>query len=276
MDTTYWHKQGSSSLFEELEWDKPQRRDQAGRLLIVGGSPHALIAPAKAYEYVKNHGIGEAKIVLPEKTKRLVGATLPDAVFLPSTGSGEFSQDGTEELLNYAHWADTLLFAGDIGRNSQTTIMLNSFLRSYNADVVLTKDVLESLANHPEELLQREHTTLVISFSQLQRYIKNSSELLPLQFSMSLVQLVSYLHELTKRYPVSIVTLHEKQIICAVSGEVSTTKIMNEDPEPPLWRLQYASIASCYLTWNPHKHFAALTHSAAMLAHELLGKFEAS
>lgn len=261
METTYWHKQGSEPLFPELEWSKPERRDQAGRLLIVGGSTHALNAPAKAYELVKKQGIGAAKIVLPDKTKRLVGATLPDAVFLPSTTSGEFSQEGTEELLGYAQWADTVLLAGDIARNSQTTILFESFLRSYSGEVVLTKDILESLGNHPQTMLEREHTTLIASFSQLQHLMKNARQTTPLQFSMGIVPLVSYLHELTTQYPVRITTLHEQQIICAANGQVSTTKITHHTPEPLPWRLHFASLASCYLTWYPSKPFESLVHA---------------
>lgn len=274
MDVTYWQKQGSEPLYSELEWNKPERRDQAGRVIIVGGSTHALNAPAKAYEHIKKQGIGEAKIALPEKTKKILGPTLLDAIFLPSTPSGELSQDGNEELLHSTQWADTVLCAGDVGRNSQTTILLESLLRSYAGNIVITKDAIDSMSNHPNALFERSNTVLVVSFSQLQRLIKNSGESKPLQFSMSLFQLVEYLHTFTERYPASITTLHENQIICAAGGQVSTTKIASNHPDPQPWRLHYASLASCYLTWNPEKQFQALTHSAAILAHELSRNLE--
>ena len=71
MPEEYWKRQGTKPLFEELEWNKPERRDQAGRLLIVGGNVHALGAPAKSYELALQTGIGAAKIALPDKTKNL-------------------------------------------------------------------------------------------------------------------------------------------------------------------------------------------------------------
>src|ERR1044071_6867008 len=99
METTYWQRQASKPLFEELEWNKPERRDQAGRILIIGGNVHHLNAPAKAYEVTRRCGIGEVIVALPSKTKRLVGKMIPEAVFTPSTPSGEFAQDGAAELL---------------------------------------------------------------------------------------------------------------------------------------------------------------------------------
>lgn len=265
MASTYWQKQGSKPLFPALEWNKPERRDQAGRLLIVGGNIHALSAPAKAYEEALRHGIGAVKIALPDKTKRLVGRTLIDAVFLPSTHSGEFAQEGRSELLEYAQWADTLLLAGDVGRNSQTSILLESLLSSYSGPVIATKDALESLGNHPKLLLERAATTLVLSFSQLQRIIKNSAEIKAVRFSMDLVQLADYLHEVTEKYTANLVTVLHGQLVVAANGTISTTKLGTFPSEPEPWRLRYATLAACYLTWYPERAFEALTHSASLL-----------
>lgn len=262
METTYWHKQGSEPLFPELEWNKPERRDQAGKLLIVGGNMHALTAPGKAYEQTLKQGIGAVKIALPDKTKSLVGKTLPDAVFLPSTASGEFSQEGSHELLEYALWADTLLLPGDNGRNSQTTIVFEELLKAYTEQAVITRDAVDILSGSPDVMLSREKTTLVVSFSQLQKLIKNTKSSWPLQFSMSLMQLVEFLHSYTEQHPVSLVTLHHNQLIVASGGSVSTTKLATEVSETLPWRLQTAAIVACYQTWNPTEPFKALTNSA--------------
>ena len=32
----YWQKQTEKALFPEIEWSKPERKDQAGRILIIG------------------------------------------------------------------------------------------------------------------------------------------------------------------------------------------------------------------------------------------------
>lgn len=263
MADTYWYKQGDKPLFEQLEWDKPERRDQAGRLLIIGGSSHALSAPAKAYELVKRQGIGDVKIVLPDKTKALVGKSLPDAVFLPSTPSGELSKDGQEQLIDYAMWADSLLLPGDSGHNSQTSILFSQLLSNYSGNIILTRDAIDILINEPDLLLGREKTALVTSFGQLQKLVKSSQQTGALTHNMDLKTICDNLHTFTQNYPIQIATVHNKYLIIASHGNVSTTPLNGDDDN--IWRLDYASIASCYLTWNPNKPFEALTHSAKRL-----------
>ena len=41
MNHDYWHKQTSSKpLFPELIWSRPENRQLAGKLLIIGGNLH--------------------------------------------------------------------------------------------------------------------------------------------------------------------------------------------------------------------------------------------
>ena len=261
-----WQKQTKQPLFPELEWNKPERRDQAGRLLVIGGSSHALSAPANAYQQSKRLGIGDVKAVLPVSTKRLIDKSAVDALFLPSTPSGEFSRDGELELLDYASWADTLLFAGDVGRNSQTTILLESIVRSFSGQIICTKDAVDSLLLQPKILFERESTTLVVSFSQLQKLLKNYSYLYPLSFNMELAQLVEYLNVLSKKIKCSLITLHNKQYIVAHNGTIVTTKITS-NTEPKIWRLSTAVAASCYQTWSPTKPLEALTQAIYQTVH---------
>jgi NAD(P)H-hydrate repair Nnr-like enzyme with NAD(P)H-hydrate dehydratase domain len=256
----YWHKQTEKPLFPELEWNKPERRDQAGRLLIVGGYLHNLNAPAKAYEYTKKEGIGDIKVVLPTKTKPLLANSLPNAVFLPSTASGELARDGFEELLDYANWADTLLLPGDIGKNSQTTLLISDLMQNSKQPTILTRDTIESLQNSPELIADREHTTLILSFAQLQKFTQNLKTTSALTFTMDLIKLVEFLHTFTQEHACAILTLHQHKLIAASEGKISTTPI-RESVEVS-WRTRAASIAACYHTWNPTKPFESLTHTA--------------
>lgn len=258
-----WVKQGDKPLFEQLEWDKPERRDQAGRLLIIGGHLHNLNAPGKAFEYVRETGIGSVQIALPSKVRSLVGTTLPGAIFLPSTSSGEFSRDGLAELIAHAQWADTLLIAGDVGRNSQTTLLLSDLLTQVTTPAVITKDAIDALKNNADALFSRENTTLVASFSQLQHLLGRVNWPDPTLFTMGLVKFVELLSSLTTQYPSSIVTLHQDALCVASSGRVSTTHVSGDKDRT--WRTQMAAAAACYQTWYPDKAFEALTHTAFLV-----------
>ena len=261
--SNYWYRQSDKPLFPELEWNKPERRDQAGRLMIIGGNLHNLSALATAFEVTKKTGIGSIKLVLPDKTKRLVGSTLPEALFLLSTATGEFSHQNEGELLEHVIWADGLLLPGDNGRNSQTTILFEDLLQNYQGLAVVTRDAVDSLSNNSAALLDRADTTLVISFAQLQKLSRNYGESEALLFSMDLVQLTTFLHQFTQKTKASVVTIHQNQLVVAVNGVISTTKL--QPPREKQWRTRYASLAACYQTWNPHKSFEALTQAAYLL-----------
>ncbi len=269
MDHTYWQRQTEKPLFAELEWNKPERRDQAGRLLIVGGYLHNLNAPAKAYQYVQEQGIGSVKVALPSKTKALLGKSLPAAVFLPSTSSGELAREGLDELMEYASWADTLLLPGDMGRNSQTTLLLSDLLTHTTQQAIVTRDAVDVLQNTPQLLTDREHTTLVVSFAQLQKLMQHLNISQALTFNMDLVKLVAFLHNFTSDHPCAIVTSHQGKLLVAAKGQVSTTNAsqdLSQTQDNPLqWRTKAASIAACYQTWNPSNPFEPLTHSTYLL-----------
>ncbi len=268
MDTIYWQKQTNTSLFPDLEWNKPERKAQAGHVLVIGGHEHALNAPAQAYELLKSQGVGEVRVVLPNKTKRLVQAFLPQALYLPSTPSGELAQDGFNELMEYSQWADTILLTGDSGRNSQTAIVFEQLVKAYTGNIVVTRDSMELLHTASQALLQRPATTLVLAFGQLQKLVKQIGHPMPLVSSIDLPRLVSFMHNLSTEYPTAFVTLHQNQLICAANGSVSTTKL-NQDAEPKHWRLPLSTFVAGYQTWNPTKPFEALTHSAYTYAEYL-------
>ncbi len=264
MDSTYWHRQANDPLFPDLEWNKPERRDQAGKVLIIGGDVHNLGAPATSFATLKQNGIGNIKIALPDKTNRLVGKSLPEALFLPSTSSGEFSTEGEIELLDQAIWADTILLPGDNGRNSQTAILFQDIVQAYKDQMVITRDALDLFSNNPGSLFDRSNTTIVASFAQLQKLVKNYGVPSALVFKMDLVKLVSFLYEFSLKVEAAVLTLHHDQLIAAYKGKVSTTKLQVAS-EPQHWRLMAASLVACYQTWNRTKPFESLTHSAYLL-----------
>ena len=58
-DYPYWQKQTADKpLYPDIEWNKPERRDQAGKLLIVGGNKLGFSAAAEAYQTAKDAGVG--------------------------------------------------------------------------------------------------------------------------------------------------------------------------------------------------------------------------
>ena len=256
MEHPYWHKQAAQPLFPELEWSRPENKQQAGKLLIIGGNEFGFVAPADAYSAAEQAGIGAARMVLPDSLSRYIGKTFTAGTLAPSTPSGSFGQAAYATFTDEAAWADGVLIAGDVGRNSETTMVLEHFFETYEGRVTITKDAADLFCVQPSSILQRSTTLLVISLGQLQKLGVGAKFSRAFTSSMGLVQLVESLHEFTKRYAPHIVVKHHDQLVVAVSGEVSTTKLVSE---LPVWRLKTAATASVWWLQNPSKPFEALT-----------------
>ncbi len=253
----YWQKQTSKEpLFPELIWSRPENNRLAGKLLIIGGNLHGFAAPAEAYQAAVKAGIGTAKVLLPDALKKLVGPMIENGEYAPSTPSGSFSQKALAELLELSAWADAVLLAGDLGRNSETAILLEKFLSKSSLPVVLTKDSVDYYNHMPEVLLKRPKTVLVITIAQLQRLTKALAYPKAVRFSMDLLPLVELLHELSVKYPASIVIKHNNYLLVAVKGQVSSTKL---DKPLPIWRVKTAAAVGVWWLQNSTKPFEALT-----------------
>ncbi|HKU18179.1 MAG TPA: hypothetical protein VJP80_02795 [Candidatus Saccharimonadales bacterium] len=259
MDRDYWLKQEAGKpLFPELEWSRPENRQSAGKLLIIGGNLYGFAAVAEAYAVAAQAGIGTARVLLPNAVQKIVGRVLENGEFAPSTPSGSFSQQALNEFLLQAHWADGMLLAGDLGRNSETAILLEKFLHKRPGPLTLTKDAVDYAVSSPHTVLQRPNTLLVLSLSQLQRLGVAAKFDRPVAFSMDLLRLVEWLHEFTAAHALSIIVKHLDHIFVAWGGRVSTTKLASE---LPVWRGQSAATAAVWWLQNPTRPFEALTAS---------------
>jgi ADP-dependent NAD(P)H-hydrate dehydratase / NAD(P)H-hydrate epimerase len=259
MENTYWHKQTATEpLFPDLQWSKPENRRAAGKLLIVGGHAHGFAIPAQAYQESIKAGIGVAKVLLPDALQKLVGTHMEAAEFAPSTPSGSFGRKSLLDLMERADWADGTLIAGELGRNSETAIVLESFVEKYEGRLTLTRDSVDYYYHIAEKLLRRPATLLVVSMAQLQKLCMAARFPRAVTFSMDLLHLIDALHELTSRYPVTIMVKHLSVVLVAHDGQVSTTRL---DSEIPIWRVQHAAHAATWWLQHSSQPFEAITTS---------------
>lgn len=261
MNPEYWLRQTDAPLYPQLEWSRPETKTQAGKLLLIGGTKDGFAAPAEAYAATAKAGAGNLRVLLPESLRRAVGKLFPEAEFAPSTISGSFAAGSLAEWCGAAAWADGVLFPGDLSRNSETTVLLENFLQKYPGQATLTRDAADLLCQQPYSLLHRPDTLLVLAMGQLQRL--GSEAHFPRAFTatMGLVQLADALHEFTKRFAPYLIVRHQSQLVVAINGRVSTTKLTTETS---VWRLQTAAAASVWLMQNPSKPFEALSTAVWM------------
>lgn len=255
----YWHRQQPGKpLYPDVEWNKPEQRSLAGNLGVIGGNKLGFVAVGDAYGVATSSGVGNVRVLLPDVLKKSVPAVITDVVYGASNPSGGLSRDAAPGMHALGAWADSILLIGDAGRNSETAILYEDFIRDYTGQLTITRDSVDLLQNTPELVVERDNTLLVVSFAQLQKLFTKVYYPKMLTFSMQLQQLVETLHKFTITYPVTIMTFHQGAIVVASGGQVTTTPWENP---MSIWKGTVATHAAAYWLWNRAKPLEAATAS---------------
>lgn len=253
----FWLKQVSEPLYPEVIWSKPEQKKVAGKLLVLGGHLHGFDAVGKAYQAASESGAGEVKVALPDKLKKVLGKTLTDAVYLPSTTSGNLSEEGLNDAKHYAQWsAATLLIQP--GDNSESTLLITRLLSAApDHRFILGDGMVQTLSADISTVRSQSRRLWVLSFSGLQKLAQLIENEMGFRSDMGLRPLVLALKSVQADIGQPIVTIYEDTIIVAASGKITTTKRPSQ-PDP-------AMLAGTMAVWwmqQPDKTLQALTSAA--------------
>lgn len=261
MQPSYWQKQTHNKpLYPDLIWDRPENRHHAGKLLIVGGNSGGFQAVAESYGEADRAGVGTARAVLPHSLLRTLRHVFPEAEYAPSTPSGSFAREGLGEILAASLWADGVLLPGDLGRNSETAILVESFAAKYHGVLTLADDAVDYFAANASPVLERGNTTVLASLPQLQKLALSSGYPVAFTSQMPLLGLVEALHGLSSEKLCSILLLQDDAVHIAHEGQVITT--------PRRAKMTAATIGAHAAVWRlqmPSRPLEALASSLAEL-----------
>lgn len=259
MNYPYWQQQSSDKpLFPDIEWSKPEQRSMRGKLGIVGGNKLGFMGVAEAYTVAQKTGAGEVRILLPDALKKSLPKTITDVIYGPTNTSGGLSGEAIAEMRAIGEWASGVLLIGDCGRNSETAVLYETFLREYKGPVTITRDAFDLIRYNAGVILDRPNTQLFVSFAQLQKLFQIVYYPKILAFSMQLTNLVEVLHKFTITYGVTITTFHQDSLIVAYDGKVTTTPCANP---MSIWRGTVPTKSSVYWLWTPNKPLESITSS---------------
>lgn len=185
----------------------------------------------------------------------------PQLLFVPATPAGTLAKSSTLTQQN----ADAVLLIGDLSKNAETAEAVSALCRAYAGPLVVARDSLDLLTTNASSLVMRPHTTLVASLAQLQKLFRALYYPKMLLLTAPLMSVVEALHKFTLSYPVTLLTLHEGQILTAAGGEVVSTPLGDTDYSPlGLWNGELATRVATYQIFCPGQELAAAT--AAILA----------
>lgn len=254
MDPTYLHHQTPGKpLFSDTLWNRPERRSAAGKLALIGGRAQGFNAVSLAYTAASRGGIIVIRTLLPDALKKVVSQILPESEFAPSTKSGSFSANALSEWLSLAEWADGVLICGDLGKNSETAILLERFIEKNPNYLTLIGDALDLAISSPLSLMNVNQLLIGAELSQLQKLLINIRYPMAIRSQMTLFTLADLMHTLTQHYPWAILTEHLNLFFAAYRGEVSTTPVINQSLESA------SSWCSVWVAQQPANPFAAIS-----------------
>jgi ADP-dependent NAD(P)H-hydrate dehydratase / NAD(P)H-hydrate epimerase len=251
MSQDYWQRQSGEPLFPDLLWSRPETRQGAGKLLIIGGQAQEFANVAECYSATDQAGAGTIRVLMPDSTRKATGF-LPNVEYAPSTQSGSFARGALDPFLEASHWADGVLLAGDLGKNSETGLALEKFFNEYAGPLCITLNARASLSIGYKDLLSRPRTILIFTLSDLQKTAAELSMTEPITSSITNPKLAGILHEISSDYPADFLCLHNRMVWVTATGRVSSANLGVSDNA-------LASTVAVWAIQNPTKTFEAAT-----------------
>lgn len=252
MTQDYWQQQGDEPLFPDLLWSQPENRRGAGKLLIIGGQAQEFANVAASFAAAEDAGAGTVRVLMPDSTEK-VTRMLPNIEYAASNPSGSFSRAALASFLDLSSWADQILLAGDLGRNSETTTILDGFLLKFPCPVTITANALQSI-HLPTTQMMKRPVMLVLDFRAMQKLGMEMELTEAITLSTSQPALAKLLHRLTSDNEAMLVCQMGEHWWVAARGRVSSTK-------SSLDIYTVAARASVWAMQQPAKKFEAVTTS---------------
>ena len=226
-----WQSQKDEPLFPDVIWSRPETKKGRGKLLIIGGSAGAMSNVASSFTIAQQSGAGTIYLLVPDSLEKLT-KHIPEIEYAPSNQSGSFARNSLDKFIDMSRNVEGVLFAGDIGKNSETSLMLESFLNKYQGLVFIDSKSLESFTINFEDLLSRGQTVLFTDFSQLQNIGKQLKLEIPFTSDMGRKNFAEALHQISSKFSTILVceitnniwVAHGQEIIDADKKSFQSTK----------------------------------------------------
>ncbi|HEX5796821.1 MAG TPA: hypothetical protein VFX86_00340 [Candidatus Saccharimonadales bacterium] len=248
---TFWQKQSRDEpIFPDLIWSRPENRRHAGKLLIIGGQAGEFALVAKAFEAANRAGAGTTRVILPQSLSK-VAQTIPEVELAPANKSGSFARNSLAAWFDASDWADHVLLAGDFGKNSETTTIIDGFLLRGNSPVTLSLGTLPSTGIGLAELVKKP-MTLIIDRGILQKLGTALGLSVPVKSTTPAEGVAEIIHQISLGNQANLIIHDEKLIWTAVAGDIISTSAR------PVDNTALSAVCAVWLMQNPNKPLEAL------------------
>lgn len=224
----YWQHQTNEPLFPDVIWSRPETRLGSGKLLIVGGSPGNMSHVSTSYTRAERASSGTIRLMVPDSLSKVTKG-IPHIEYAPSTPSGSFSRSALAICLDATAAVDGVIFAGDLGKNSETGIFLESFANSHNGILAISSDAVDSFPLPHRNLLDIQSSVIHMSLNQLRSMVIELELEQAVTSDIARKQLAEILHEISTRHTALIMVEHQETVWATKDGQVIDSLCENFD-----------------------------------------------
>ena len=266
-----FERQADEPLFANVLWNRPVSAHAAGRLLVVGAHNSGLATLQAVYQIAEAAGIGSLTMLVPE-TLRSMLAIVPAINFAPATIAGSLAKASLSQMVELASYTDAVLVGTDLSNNSETAILIESFIAKYDRPLIIADAALEVIGLSPDLIRSRPNTLVVLTMQQL---FKLAGKLgLPLQIKPDggITNKIEIVTDFWSVLKVDL-ALIGPEIIIKTGDQVSVTELSGQ----PATLLPTAyGVLSVFYTQNPKAHYEGLTTGAFLLSQAINSTTEIS
>ena len=162
-----------------------------------------------------------------------------------------FSRQALAEFLDLSDKTDSVFLAGNFGKNSETTLMLESFINKYTGLLFISSSAIESF-NNLKSMIQRPDTVIFVSLNQLRNIAIILKSEIPITSDIGKPRLAEALKILGKEAKAMIVLVKDKEIWTVKNSNVCECKNLGfSEAKSVVWATQQSNkifkaiISSC-------------------------------
>jgi hypothetical protein len=148
--------------------------------------------------------------------------------YVQSTSIGSFSREALAPIQSFMQWSDAVWLVDDIGKNSETSLLLEELVAKTSQRLIVSGDALDCFIQQPSSLLKRDSTLLLCNFAQLQKMLTKFGEP-AITSTMGIIQLVEHLETFSAKIACQLTLAYEDKYLIAYNGDVISSPSLVDD-----------------------------------------------
>lgn len=255
-----FERQTNQPLYRKILWNRPISAHSAGRLLIIGGHTQNVASLQSVYQIATAVGIGSVTPVVPDTLRSLVGP-IPGIELAPATVAGSLGKAALAQILDLASYSDAVLIGPDLSNNSETAILIESFVAKFRQPLILADDALGLISQSPDLVRSRPNTLLILTMQQLFKLAGKLGIGLKIAPDGQITAKLGIVDDFWQTFKVDL-ALIGPEIIIRVGNKVSVTALPSQPAS--LLAASWAALAVAYAQ-NPASRYEGLTTGSFLL-----------